>query len=182
MTDHAEAVSADHAAATHRKRRTDADPVILLCEEAGEKIAHDAIWNMEDLMFQMCVGWLGAMTIRDKRGFPRPVAPGKYLARDVIKWVRKGPPKPPRTNVATILYRHFDKQGRLLYVGISLGVLHRTSRHKAGSSWFDQIATITLEHFPNKANASAAEKRAIRDECPAHNRLHVGKNAAHADT
>lgn len=70
---------------------------------------------------------------------------------------------------ATQLYRHFDREGRLLYVGISLSTIARLSSHKNAAPWFDQIATITVEHFPTRRLALIAELRAIRDEQPAHN-------------
>jgi hypothetical protein len=67
------------------------------------------------------------------------------------------------------LYRHFDKDDNLLYVGISLSALHRLSGHKKESRWFGLIGRIQIEHFPSRKAALAAEARAIRREKPAYN-------------
>jgi hypothetical protein len=69
----------------------------------------------------------------------------------------------------TCLYRHFDDSGRLLYVGISIGVLQRLSGHKSTSHWFDKITRIEIERFPNREYAEAAELDAIWTENPLYN-------------
>lgn len=67
------------------------------------------------------------------------------------------------------LYRHFDKDGRLLYVGISLSAMDRMRQHKCKSSWFPEIANMTIQVFPNKKEAINAEREAIINEKPLHN-------------
>ena len=67
------------------------------------------------------------------------------------------------------LYRHFDADGRLLYVGVSLCALMRLRQHQGSSHWAGSIASITIEKFPDRHSASAAEMRAIEWEKPAHN-------------
>jgi predicted GIY-YIG superfamily endonuclease len=42
------------------------------------------------------------------------------------------------------IYRHYDKDGNLLYVGISLSVISRIMQHKNGSHWFNNIANILI--------------------------------------
>ena len=69
----------------------------------------------------------------------------------------------------TTLYRHFDADGRLLYVGVALGAIARLQQHSAASSWARGIARIEMQHFPTRSAAIAAETRAIREESPAHN-------------
>jgi hypothetical protein len=71
------------------------------------------------------------------------------------------------------LYRHFDKTGKLLYVGVSLHATVRLLRHRTTSHWFDNISTITIESFPSRSEAIFAERRAIRLEQPLHNKAHV---------
>lgn len=72
----------------------------------------------------------------------------------------------------TALYRHFDAEGRLLYVGISLRYTDRTRSHRINAGWFDQIATITIEWFLSRVQAETAEYQAIRNERPIHNKQH----------
>jgi hypothetical protein len=71
----------------------------------------------------------------------------------------------------TQLYRHYDAQGRLLYVGISLSALVRLSGHRGTSAWFDDVARVDIEMHPSRAAALKAEAAAIRDEGPMHNRM-----------
>lgn len=69
------------------------------------------------------------------------------------------------------LYRHFDADGRLLYVGISRSVTARLTQHSE-SPWDHLIARIEVERFPTREEAEAAERAAIRSERPIHNRTH----------
>lgn len=72
----------------------------------------------------------------------------------------------------TELYRHYDKAGTLLYVGISLSAVVRLGQHKTYSSWFSKIDTIKIEHHTSRRAALAAEKRAIKSERPKYNKTH----------
>jgi GIY-YIG catalytic domain len=74
-------------------------------------------------------------------------------------------------NVAQ-LYRHFDKSGTLLYVGISISAVRRLAQHKTKAAWFPAIALIEVEHFPNRAAAQRAEVAAIIKERPKYNLAH----------
>jgi predicted GIY-YIG superfamily endonuclease len=69
----------------------------------------------------------------------------------------------------TCLYRHFDKEGALLYVGVSLSAVQRLSQHRDGSHWFAEIATVKIEPFKDRKEALAAEREAILKENPRHN-------------
>jgi excinuclease UvrABC nuclease subunit len=73
----------------------------------------------------------------------------------------------------TELYRHFDKAGRLLYVGISGSAYIRlTKGHKGRAAWFDEINNITIEKFATREEALQAERSAIRREKPLYNITH----------
>lgn len=67
------------------------------------------------------------------------------------------------------LYRHFDKDDVLLYVGVSLRVLQRLGQHKANSHWFVRIAKVTLENYDSREAVLEAERQAILSEKPLHN-------------
>jgi hypothetical protein len=67
------------------------------------------------------------------------------------------------------LYRHFDRDGTLLYVRISLSALRRLGDHAQTSGWFSAIKRVEIETFPDRAAAVAAERAAIRDECLLYN-------------
>lgn len=66
------------------------------------------------------------------------------------------------------LYRHWSLDGKLLYIGISLSAITRLRSHKK-SRWFDEIAKVTIEKYPNEALAREAEIKAIQEERPLHN-------------
>lgn len=70
---------------------------------------------------------------------------------------------------ATNLYRFFDAQGGLLYIGISYNAWARMAGHRMNASWWSQVASASIEHFPTRAEAAQAERSAIEAERPAHN-------------
>lgn len=69
-----------------------------------------------------------------------------------------------------ILYRQYDSDDNLLYIGISLTVFERISQHKVQSEWFHRICKITLERFKSREQLCKAEKAAIRKEKPLFNK------------
>ena len=66
------------------------------------------------------------------------------------------------------LYRHYDWEGTLLYVGISLNAVARLSSHRR-SGWFYQIRIVKVEHFASRQGALRAEDIAIKNEKPKYN-------------
>jgi hypothetical protein len=76
----------------------------------------------------------------------------------------------------TALYRHWDADGELLYVGISLSAVGRLAQHRASAPWFVDIANVTIEWFDTRAEAQAAEIEAITLEHPLHNKAHRAAN------
>lgn len=67
------------------------------------------------------------------------------------------------------MYRHWDADGRLLYVGISLSAISRLAQHSASSHWSGDIARVTIENFETREAALAAERVAVQSENPLHN-------------
>jgi hypothetical protein len=74
----------------------------------------------------------------------------------------------PDVPVMPQLYRHYDANGRLLYVGISRLALRRLEQHSE-SPWFHSIARVTIKHFDTWKAVRAAETAAIATEWPQHN-------------
>jgi hypothetical protein len=75
----------------------------------------------------------------------------------------------------TALYRHFNANGALLYVGISLNAVSRQFQHKHKSHWYYDIARIELQWFDTKHEAERAEWMAIHNENPLHNKTFRNK-------
>ena len=74
----------------------------------------------------------------------------------------------------TNLYRHYDANNNLLYVGISLNAVYRLSQHKNGSAWYSEISKVEIEKFETREDAIKAERKAIKEESPKHNIRHKG--------
>jgi len=68
------------------------------------------------------------------------------------------------------LYRHYGVNFNLLYVGISVSLLNRTSNHSNVSDWFQSVAHIAIEWYRNRDAALSVEKMAIFCERPKHNK------------
>ena len=68
------------------------------------------------------------------------------------------------------LYRHYDAEGRLLYIGVTTDPDRRTGQHRRYSGWADKIDATLVQWFDDRTDALAAEARAIATESPAHNR------------
>lgn len=75
------------------------------------------------------------------------------------------------TNKDTQLYRLFDAEGRLLYVGVSHSAHVRFYQHKSGSEWSGLIEEMKVEDFATRKEALSAEKRAINYENPIYNKF-----------
>lgn len=78
----------------------------------------------------------------------------------------------------TALYRHFDKDGKLLYVGISKHAISRLSQHEREKHWSNNICSVTIEYFETRKTALQAEERAIRIENPIYNIQHNKREIA----
>jgi hypothetical protein len=75
----------------------------------------------------------------------------------------------------TNLYRHFDKDGVLLYVGISICVVSRLYTHSHNSRWFNEITRIDIDKHETREDAEKAEEEAIKKERPKYNVMHARK-------
>jgi hypothetical protein len=70
----------------------------------------------------------------------------------------------------THLYKHYGRDRKLLYVGISLSALQRLIQHRSDAEWFDQIHMIIVRKYPTRKAARAAELKLILDKNPPFNR------------
>ena len=69
------------------------------------------------------------------------------------------------------LYRHFNDDNELLYVGISSRLPSRLRQHQRTSRWFFDVKLVTIEWFDDRHSAKLAEGKAIRFEHPKFNVL-----------
>lgn len=68
------------------------------------------------------------------------------------------------------LYRMYDAQRRLLYVGISKWPEYRFTQHAHDKGWWLEVTDISIEWFDERAYALCAEADAIWYEDPFYNR------------
>lgn len=72
------------------------------------------------------------------------------------------------------LYRFYDADDRLLYVGISLNAAQRASQHKAEKSWWSDVRRMEVKPLGvvTRFEAERIERAAIENERPLHNITH----------
>ena len=69
------------------------------------------------------------------------------------------------------LYRFFDTDGSLLYVGITSNPPMRFSQHRSDKSWWTEVTRIEMAQFPDRASLAVAEREAIQAESPRYNKM-----------
>lgn len=79
-----------------------------------------------------------------------------------------------RRDVKHDVYRCYDLNRTLLYIGHTNRWLVRRSKHRRETPWWGQVAKVTFEPYPDRAAAHAAEQSAIRAEQPLHNKERYG--------
>lgn len=77
-----------------------------------------------------------------------------------------GPIDPRRQ---TTVYRLYDANGRLLYIGSSVHPQVRWEQHASEKLWWSSVAHARVDWHPNRRAARASELEAIRSEAPLHN-------------
>lgn len=128
----------------------------------------DRTLNRADLL-RIADGTRRISEIADMLGLCRNVVAG-----DVNALRKQGHEVPMRTSPSSsdngaCVYRHFDADGRLLYVGACANPVQRTIGHASQSNWYDRIVRIEIARFANGEEAWAAEADAIRHERPLYN-------------
>jgi predicted GIY-YIG superfamily endonuclease len=80
------------------------------------------------------------------------------------------------------VYRCYDSDDRLIYIGVARDVRSRLANHKAGrgNRAVAEAARMETEQYPTRAHALAAEADAIYNEAPLLNVRHNAKRIAGA--
>ena len=68
------------------------------------------------------------------------------------------------------VYRHYNAEGALLYIGCSINPFMRLRSHEIASVWAVDIVRVEIERFPSSDAALDAECLAIRNEGPRFNK------------
>jgi hypothetical protein len=72
------------------------------------------------------------------------------------------------THIAATVYRIFDADNQLLYVGVTSRGVQRFYEHML-KNWWTTASVITVKHFADRQSALDAEAEALRTESPLHN-------------
>jgi hypothetical protein len=73
---------------------------------------------------------------------------------------------------AGYIYRMYDAEGTVIYIGQSVNPLLRASNHRGDKPWWHEVRTILIEFHDD---VLAAEQAAIEAENPQYNTIHTGK-------
>ena len=95
----------------------------------------------------------------------------KYSPRFVIKHAKAAEAEEKDAR-ETALYHWWDAADVLLYIGIADRIGNRTKDHAKGSTWMEFAVRSTVERFPRRSVALAAEEAAIKAERPIFNHQH----------
>lgn len=77
----------------------------------------------------------------------------------------------------TALYRMFDDDGALLYIGVAAVFGKRWTEHAHSQSWWGEVRRQMVEWYPDRDSAEDAEEEAIGAEHPRYNITHNQEKA-----
>ncbi len=72
-------------------------------------------------------------------------------------------------NIPTSVYKLYDADGRLLYVGVTRHGYRRLNQHAKEKPWWSEVVKAEFEHLPDTRSAFAREAVLIRTASPAYN-------------
>jgi predicted GIY-YIG superfamily endonuclease len=82
------------------------------------------------------------------------------------------------TDTPTSVYRYYDAEGRLIYVGVTSRGPQRQAQHAITAEWWPHVRAQDVEHYDNRETALRREKWLIERHRPPFNRQH---NPAHEE-
>lgn len=142
-------------------RMTDADFIAAIVKRAPE-LTDKQIAGLRDLIVPVQRD-IRPLVVDAQPTLPSRPQPGKPEKRD--EPVADEPEPEP---IPVALYRHFDEDGVVLYVGITDNPEARAKQHQA-SAWMTWAMSSRIEWFPDRRAALDAERLAIKAERPLFN-------------
>lgn len=80
------------------------------------------------------------------------------------------------------LYRLFNSDRELLYVGVTNDPGVRFGQHSRSKGWWNEVAYAKREPFTSRTGVLAAEQATIKIERPRHNLVHAAGSASRFQT
>ena len=77
-----------------------------------------------------------------------------------------------------VVYRHFDSQHRLLYVGMTNDIDRRNGQHRFTAPWWNEVRSTTWTDRMTFSQARRAEQEALTGESPLNN-THMANGHLH---
>jgi predicted GIY-YIG superfamily endonuclease len=108
--------------------------------------------------------------------FDRAIGISRELTPEELRALVADAGTPP-DGMTTALYRRFDADHRLLYVGITDDLPTRIRTHERRSAWSMFVEYRSVEWFSSRELAAIAEVVAIREEMPLFNQKHATPEA-----
>jgi len=68
----------------------------------------------------------------------------------------------------TYVYRLYDAEDRLLYIGLTMGTERRFEKHRR-RPWWKDVTRTDIQVHPDRESAKSAERVALNTENPMHN-------------
>jgi excinuclease UvrABC nuclease subunit len=68
------------------------------------------------------------------------------------------------------VYRCYDRDGALLYIGMTKNVVRRLHQHKQSSAWHQLLHRVESEEVADEATARKRERELIETLAPIHNK------------
>lgn len=112
--------------------------------------------------------WARKMETRKDQGVLSE--PSRENGRRSFRLIQGGvPPAENKRCRPCAVYRLYDTNDTLLYVGKSLNAEARITEHRRSKSWASQIERVEIEEWPSEEAALDAEAMAIQQESPVYN-------------
>jgi excinuclease UvrABC nuclease subunit len=80
-------------------------------------------------------------------------------------WQRRG-------DLPHYVYRAYDEQNRVLYIGCTCDLRRRLKAHARTAAWYPLATRIEFTEYPNRFWGEWQERQAIATERPIYNRAH----------
>jgi predicted GIY-YIG superfamily endonuclease len=71
--------------------------------------------------------------------------------------------------IPTYLYKLYDQNNKLLYIGITTDYKVRFKNHANNQSWWNKVSRHWIKKYPSRTSALRAEKRIIARQKPKYN-------------